>query len=206
MLLHINPDNIDDRLINQVIKCLKNGGVIIYPTDTVYTLGCDLTHPKAYEKICKLKNIKPNKANFSIVCSDLKHLNNFVQNLSNPCYRVMRKALPGPFTFILNANNQVAKIFGYNKKTIGIRIPDNPICLAIVDLLESPIISASIKTDDSILEYLTDANEIFEAYEGIVDMVIDGGLCGIEASTVIDFTGNEPLLVREGKGDINQYL
>lgn len=206
MLLTINPDNINDRLIQQVVDCLQNGGVIIYPTDTVYTLGCDLTHPKAYERICRIKNIKPNKANFSIVCHDLKHINDFVQNLSNPCYKVMRKALPGPFTFILNANHYVAKIFGYKKKEIGIRVPDNAICRIIVEKLGAPIISASIKNEDTILEYITDPYEIYQEYEGIVDIVIDGGIGENEASTIIDFTGNEPLIVREGKGDINEFL
>jgi tRNA threonylcarbamoyl adenosine modification protein (Sua5/YciO/YrdC/YwlC family) len=204
MLLKINPDNIDDRLINQVIHTLKKGGIIIYPTDTVYTLGCDLTHAAALEKICKLKGVKPNKANFSIVCYDLSHLSDFTQSISTPCYKLMKRALPGPFTFILNANNKVSKIFGYNKKTVGIRVPDNKICRAIVDALGAPMISASIKHDDTVLEYVTDPNELFEHYENIVDIVIDGGAGDNIASTVIDYTEDEPLIVREGKGDINK--
>lgn len=202
MLLHINPDNIDDRLINQVVLTLKKGGIIIYPTDTVYTLGCDLTHPAAYEKICKLKGLKPNKANFSIVCYDLSHISDFTLNVSNSCFKMMKRVLPGPFTFILNANNRVSKIFGYNKKTIGIRVPDNTICRAIVDALGAPMIAASIKNEDTILEYITDPNEIYEIYEAIVDMVIDGGVGGNMASTVIDFTSDEPIMVREGKGEL----
>lgn len=202
MLLHINPDNIDDRLINQVVLTLKEGGIIIYPTDTVYTLGCDLTHPAAYEKICKLKGLKPNKANFSIVCYDLSHISDFTLNVSNSCFKMMKRVLPGPFTFILNANNIVSKIFGYNKKTIGIRVPDNTICRAIVDALGAPMIAASIKNEDTILEYITDPNEIYETYESIVDIVIDGGVCGNIASTVIDFTSDEPIMIREGKGEL----
>ncbi len=200
MLLHINPDNIDDRLINQVVLCLQKGGIIIYPTDTVYTLGCDLSHPKAYEKLCKLKGLKPNKANFSIVCYDLSHLSDFTMNLSNPCYKLMKRALPGPYTFILNANNSISKIFGYSKKTIGIRVPDNDICRSIVDALGTPILSASIKNEDTVLEYITDPQEIYEIYEDLVDMVIDGGVGGNIASTVIDYTGSDAILVREGKG------
>ena len=195
MLLHINPDNIDDRLINQVVLTLKEGGIIIYPTDTVYTLGCDLTHPAAYEKICKLKGVKPNKANFSIVCYDLSHISDFTLNVSNSCFKMMKRVLPGPFTFILNANNIVSKIFGYNKKTIGIRVPDNTICRAFVDALGAPMIAASIKNEDTILEYITDPNEIYETYESIVDIVIDGGVCGNIASTVIDFTSDEPIMI-----------
>lgn len=203
MLLHIRPDNIDDRHINQVVNTLRNGGIIIYPTDTVYTLGCDINNTKAYERICKLKGVKPNKANFSIVCFDLSHLSDFTTQIPNPCYKLMKRALPGPFTFILNANQKVSKIFGYNKKTVGIRVPDNNICRAIVDALGSPILSASIKNDDTILEYITDPDALYEAYENVVDLVIDGGPGDNVASTIIDYTSTEPFLVREGKGDIN---
>lgn len=201
MLLRINPDNIDDRLISQVVKCLRNGGIIIYPTDTVYTLGCALTHRSAYEKLCKLKDLKPNKANFSIVCYDLSHMTDYTLNVSNPCFKLMKRCLPGPYTFILNANNTIAKIYGYSKKTIGIRVPDNTIARAIVDALGAPILSASIKNDDSVLEYITDPQEIYELYDGEVDIVIDGGPGGNIASTIIDYTGSEPTLVREGKGE-----
>lgn len=201
MLLRINPDNIDDRLIFQVVNCLRKGGVIIYPTDTVYTLGCDLTHRDAYEKVCKLKDIKSNKANFSIVCYDLSHITDFTMNVPTPVYKMMKKCLPGPYTFILNGNNNLSKIFGYNKKTVGIRVPDNTIARAIVDELGAPILSASIKNTDTILEYITDPDELYEAYESVVDIVIDGGVGGNIASTVIDYTNNEPSLVREGAGE-----
>ena len=200
MLLRINPDNIDDRLIMQVIHCLQRGGIIIYPTDTVYTLGCDLTHRSAYEKLCKLKELKPNKANFSIVCYDLSHISDYTLNVGNACFKLMKRSLPGPYTFILPANNTISKIYGYNKRTIGIRVPNNPICRAIVDALGAPILSASIKNEDTMLEYITSPQEIYEIYEDIVDIVIDGGAGGNIASTIIDYTGSEPNLIREGKG------
>jgi tRNA threonylcarbamoyl adenosine modification protein (Sua5/YciO/YrdC/YwlC family) len=201
VLLRINPDNIDDRLIWQVVNCLRKGGVIIYPTDTVYTLGCDLTHRDAYERVCKIKGIKSNKANFSIICYDLSHITDFTMSVPTPVYKMMKKFLPGPYTFILNGNNNLSKIYGYNKKTVGIRVPDNPIARAIVDELGAPILSASIKNHDTILEYITDPGELYEAYESIVDIVIDGGPGGNIASTVIDYTGKEPLIVREGAGE-----
>lgn len=200
MLLRINPDNIDDRLIWQVVNCLKRGGVIIYPTDTVYTLGCDLTHREAYEKVCKLKGIKPNKANFSIVCYNLSHITDFTLNVPTPVYKAMKRTLPGPYTYILNGNNTLAKIYGYNKKTVGIRVPDNTIARAIVDALGAPILSASIKNEDTLLEYITDPNELYEVYENLVDIVIDGGPGGNIPSTIIDYTGGEPVLVRQGAG------
>jgi len=200
VLIRINPDNIDDRLIWQVVNCLKRGGVIIYPTDTVYTLGCSLTHRDAYEKVCKLKEVKPNKANFSIVCYDLSHITDFTVNVPTSVYKMMKRSLPGPYTFILNGNNNLSKIYGYNKKTIGIRVPNNNIARAIVDDLGAPILSASIKNEDTILEYITDPNEIYELYENLVDIVIDGGPGGNVPSTIIDYTGDEPLLVREGAG------
>ncbi|MDW8273694.1 MAG: L-threonylcarbamoyladenylate synthase [Chitinophagales bacterium] len=203
MLIRINPENIDERLIWQVCNCLRNGGVIIYPTDTVYTLGCDLTHREAYEKICRLKSVKPNKANFSIVCYDLSHLSDFTATLPTPVYKMMKRLLPGPYTFILNGNNNLAKIFGYPKKTIGIRVPDNPIARAIVDELGAPILSASIKNEDTVLEYITDPEEIYQVYQDIVDIVIDGGPGGNIPSTIIDYTGNEPVLVREGAGAVD---
>ena len=202
MLLRINPDNIDDRLIWQVVNCLKRGGVIIYPTDTVYTLGCDLMHREAYEKVCKLKDVKSNKANFSIVCYDLSHITDFTINVPTAVYKMMRRSLPGPYTFILNGNNNLSKIYGYNKKTIGIRVPNNAIARAIVDALGAPILSASIKNEDTVLEYITDPNEIYEVYENLVDIVIDGGAGGNIPSTIVDYTGKEPVIVREGAGTV----
>jgi len=200
VLIQINPYNIDPRLILQVVNCLKQGGVIIYPTDTVYTLGCSLTNRQAYEKVCKLKNVKPNKANFSIVCYDLSHITDFTVNVPTAVYKMMKRSLPGPYTFILNGNHSLSKIYGYNKKTIGIRVPDNNIARIIVESLGAPILSASIKNEDTVLEYITDPNDIFEAYENLVDIIIDGGPGGNIPSTIIDYTGPEPLLVREGAG------
>ncbi len=181
-------------------RCLQNGGIIIYPTDTVYTLGCDLTHRSAYEKLCKLKDLKPNKANFSIVCYDLSHISDYTLGVSNACFKLMKRSLPGPYTFILPANHTIAKIYGYSKKTIGIRVPANNIARSIVDALGAPILSASIKNEDTMLEYITDPQEIYEIYDGTVDIVIDGGPGGNVASTIIDYTSLEPVLVREGKG------
>jgi len=200
VLISINPDNIDPRLIWQVVNCLKAGGVIIYPTDTVYTLGCDLTHRAAYEKLCKLKEVKPNKANFSIVCVDLSHITDFTVNVPTAVYKMMKRALPGPYTFILNGNHNIAKIYGYNKKTIGIRVPNNTIARAIVAGLGAPILSASIKNKDTVLEYITDPAEIHELYENQVDIVIDGGPGGNIPSTIIDYTGTQPWVVRNGAG------
>ncbi len=200
MLIQINPYNIDARLILQVVNCLKQGGVIIYPTDTVYTLGCSLTNRQAYEKVCKLKNVKPNKANFSIVCYDLSHITDFTINVPTAVYKMMKRALPGPYTFILNGNHSLSKIYGYNKKTIGIRVPDNNIARIIVESLGAPILSASIKNEDTVLEYITDPNDIYELYQNQVDIVIDGGPGGNIPSTIIDYTGPEPLLIREGAG------
>lgn len=201
MLLRVNPDNIDDRLIWQVVNCLKRGGVIIYPTDTVYTLGCDITHPEAYERVCKLKEIKPNKANFSIVCYDLSHITDFTLSVPTPVYKIMKRLLPGPYTFILNGNHHLSKIYGYNKKTIGIRVPDNSIARAIVDALGAPILSASIKNEDPVLEYITDPDDLYEQYENLVDIVIDGGPGGNIPSTIIDYTASTPVIVRQGAGE-----
>jgi len=203
-LIEINPDNIDDRLIARVVRCLRDGGIIIYPTDTVYTLGCDLTHRSAYEKLCRLKDLKPNKANFSIVCYDLSHISDYTQTVSNACFKLMKRCLPGPYTFILNANNTITKIYGYSKKTIGIRVPENNIARSIVHALGAPILSASIKNHDTILEYITDPQEIYELYDGEVDIVIDGGPGGNIASTILDYTDDEPIMIREGKGEFKE--
>ena len=202
MILRIDHNNPDERNIKKVVDYLKSGGVIIYPTDTVYTLGCDISNSKAYEKICKLKGIKPNKANFSMVCSDLRHISDFTLNLPTPVYKLMKRTLPGPYTFILNANKAVQKIFGYKKKEIGIRVPNNGIPKAIVEALGRPILSASIKHEDLILEYITNPEELEEAYSVTVGLVIDGGIGSNIPSTVINCTGNEPFLVREGLGSI----
>lgn len=203
MILRIDKDNPDQRRIKQVVDCLKGGGVIIYPTDTVYTLGCDISNRAAYEKICKLKNVKPNQAKFSFVCYDLSHISEYTVSLPTPTYKLMHRLLPGPYTFILNANKTIQRIFGYKKKEVGIRVPDHAIPKAIVRELGHPILSASIKNDDEILEYITDPEEIFYEYQDIVDIVIDGGAGMNEPSTIINYTDKQAFLVRQGLGPID---
>lgn len=204
MLLRLNYDNPNSKDIDLIIKCLKNDGLIIYPTDTVYSIGCDISSQKAIEKLCRLKNIKPEKANFSFVCSDLSHLSNYARPISNSLFRIMKKALPGPYTFILEANNNVPKLFKQNKKTIGIRVPDNTICKEIVNALGNPLISSSLhNSEDEILDYFIDPEIIHAEYENKVDMVIDGGFGNLYASTIIDASGDEIIVVREGLGNLD---
>ncbi|MCB9033884.1 MAG: threonylcarbamoyl-AMP synthase [Chitinophagales bacterium] len=203
MLLQIFENNIDDRKLTQVVDCLKKGGLVIYPTDTVYALGCDIYNKSAIEKICAIKGIKPNKINFSIICNDLSHITDFTVNVDTPTYKRMKRCLPGPFTFILKANNQVPKLFKNNKRTIGIRVPDNKIPLAIVQQLGNPIVTTSIHHEDDIIDYITDPMAIYERYENVVDIVIDGGIGGLIPSTIVDCTETEPIIVRQGAGDID---
>lgn len=203
MILRIDAENPDERRLKIVVDTLQQGGVIIYPTDTVYTLGCDISNKKAYEKICELKGVKPNKANFSIVCKDLSHISEYTTNLPTPTYKLMHRLLPGPYTFILNANKTIQKIFGYKKKEVGIRVPNHAIPKAIIELLGSPILSASIKNDDEVLEYVTDPEEIYEQYKDTVDIVIDGGIGNNQPSTIIDYTESQAYLVRQGIGEIS---
>lgn len=206
MLLRIHPDNPSERQIKTVVDCLAKGGVIIYPTDTVYGLGCDITKPKAIERIAQIKGIRVEKANFSFICHDLSHLSDFTRPIPNPVFKMMKKALPGPFTFILPANSNVPNIMQSRKKTIGIRVPDHNIAKAIVLALGNPIISTSIHDDDDILEYTTDPELIYEKYQKIVDIVVDGGPGGNIPSTILDCTDDEVLVVREGKGDVDTIL
>lgn len=203
MILRIDAKNPDKRRIDQVVECLQNDGIIIYPTDTVYTLGCSINSKKAYERICALKKVKPEKANFSIVCSDLSHVSDFTLHLSNQTFRLMKQVLPGPYTFILQANKNVQKIFNTKKKEIGIRVPNHNITKAIVDALGVPILSSSIKHEDKIIEYITDPEDLQWWYERHVDIVIDGGMCGNIPSTIINFVDDEPFVEREGLGDAN---
>ncbi|MBL4592517.1 MAG: threonylcarbamoyl-AMP synthase [Flavobacteriales bacterium] len=204
MLLVIHPDNPDKRKIDQTIQVLKKGGIIIYPTDTVYSMACDLNNRKAVERMAQIKGIKLDKANFSLICYDLSHISDYTVQFGNNIYKLMKRALPGPYTFILNANNSVPKLFKSKKKTIGIRVPDNNIARILVQELGNPLISTSVHDDDDeILEYITDPELIHEKYENILDLVIDGGYGKNEASTIIDCTGNEPEIIREGIGDID---
>jgi len=206
MLIKIYPENPNPKAIEQVVEVLKKGGIIIYPTDTVYGLGCDITNQRAIEKICQIRGIKPEKANFSFICSDLSHISDFVKPIDTTVFRLLKKALPGPFTFIFNANNNVPKLLSSNKKTVGIRVPDNDIAREIVKALGNPILSTSIKDDDELIEYSTDPELIHEKYEDLVDLVIDGGYGDNEPSTVVDCTMGDFEIIREGKGILENYL
>ena len=203
MLLEIFPFNIDDRKIDKIVETLKNGGLIIYPTDTVYGLGCDIYNKQAVEKICRIKGIKPEKMNFSIICSDLSNISEYTMQIDNSVFRLIKRALPGAYTFILKASNNIPKIFKNNKKTIGIRIPDHKIPLVIVEKLGHPILTTSIHHEDEILDYITDPYAIYERFEHIVDIVIDGGVGGIQPSTIIDCSNETPVVTREGAGNID---
>ncbi len=199
MLIKIYPQNPNPREISRVVGVLRNGGIIIYPTDTVYGLGCDITNQKAVEKIIRLKGLKSKEAHFSFICSDLSHIADFAR-VSNPTFKLMKKNLPGPFTFILPGMNKVPDYFISKRKTVGIRIPDNSIPIEIVKELGNPIMTTSIKDDDEVVEYTTDPELIHERYQDIVDIVIDGGYGDNVPSTVVDCTTDEPEIVREGKG------
>ena len=200
MLIKIYPENPNPKDIRQVVEVLKNGGIIIYPTDTVYGLGCDIANAKAVEKIARYKNVKVEKSNFSFICSDLSHLSDFSKPVSNRVFKLLKHYLPGPFTFILDANSNVPKYFKGKKKTVGIRIPDNPIIIEIVKELGNPIMSTSIYDDDEIVEYSTDPELIHEKYMDFVDLVIDGGYGDNIPSTIVDCTEEMPVVVRQGKG------
>ncbi|WP_417589788.1 L-threonylcarbamoyladenylate synthase [Owenweeksia hongkongensis] len=202
-LVKIYPENPNPKAIQKVIDVLKKGGVIIYPTDTVYSFGCDITKSRALEQVARLKNIKIEKANFSIIFSDLSHLSEYTKQVDTPTYKLLNRALPGPYTFILDASNAIPKIFKSKKKTIGIRIPDNNIPREIVRALGNPIIASSVHDEDEIIDYTTDPELILEKYGNVVDLVIDGGIGDNFASTVIDLTSGSPEIIREGKGDLS---
>lgn len=206
MLIRIYEDNPNEKSIAQVVDILRKGGVVIYPTDTVYGLGCDINNQKAIERVCAIRGIKPEKANLSFVCYDLTDISQYTKPFDTVTFRVLKKALPGPFTFIFNASNQVPKLLSSKKKTVGIRVPDNRIAREIVRQLGNPIVSASIHDDDEILEYSTDPELIHEKYGEIVDAVIDGGYGDHVASTVVDLTSGDFEIIREGKGNLEEYL
>lgn len=199
--IHIHPKNPEERKIAEVVQCLKSGGIIIYPTDTVYAIGCDLLNKKAVEKVGKLKSTKPEKLNLSFICNDLSHISEYVRNLPTPTFKLMKSLLPGPYAFILEANSNVPKLLDTKKKTVGIRIPNHPIPRNIVQMLGNPLVTTSIKNDDEIIEYTTDPDEIFEDYKNLVDMVINGGNGGNIPSTILDCTAMNPILVRSGLGE-----
>jgi len=199
LLIQIHPDDPQPRLIKQVAECLKAGGVIIYPTDTIYGLGCDINQPKAVERICKIKNVDPQKAQLSFICRDLSHLSDYTKSIDTPLYRMLKNYLPGPYTFILPASKQVPKILQSKKSTVGIRIPDNNICRHILDQLGNPILSASLPGE--IVEEYTDPEVIQENFGDKVDFVIDGGIGNMIPSTVVDCTTDEWTLIRQGQGE-----
>lgn len=207
MLLKIYNENPNPKQIEKVVEVLRSGGVIIYPTDTVYGIGCDINNQKAIERLCQIRKIKPEKANLSFVCYDLSHLSDYIKPIDNHTFRILKSALPGAFTFIFNANSQVPKLLmNKSKKTVGIRVPDHNVAREIVRVLGNPIVSSSIHDDDEIIEYSTDPELIYEKYKDLVDVVIDSGFGGNEASTVVDFSSGEPEVIREGKGDFEKYI
>lgn len=202
MILPIHPVNPQENKIAEVVSVLRNGGVIIYPTDTIYGLGCDITQPKAIELICRIKNIRPEKAQLSFICSDLSHLSDYVKPIDTAVYRILKKNLPGPFTFIFNASNKVPKMVGGAKKTVGIRIPQNAIALALVRELGNPLLSTTLPEDTFQIENNTDPELMEELYGKKVDLIVDGGYGDFIPSTVIDFTHEPYEIIRQGKGEI----
>jgi tRNA threonylcarbamoyl adenosine modification protein (Sua5/YciO/YrdC/YwlC family) len=199
--IKIYENNPNEFAIKKVVEVLKNGGLVIYPTDTVYGLGCDITNTKALERIAKIKGVKLEKANFSFICSDLSHISDYIKQIDTSTFKILKRALPGPYTFILPGNNNLPKEFK-KKTTVGIRVPDNAIALEIVRQLGNPIVSTSIHDEDAVLEYSTDPELIFEKWQNLVDMVIDGGYGDNIGSTIIDLSGFEPVVIREGKGSL----
>jgi tRNA threonylcarbamoyl adenosine modification protein (Sua5/YciO/YrdC/YwlC family) len=199
--LSIHPINPEPRKINRVVELLRKGGVIIYPTDTIYGIGCDLLNRRAVERLCVITEVKPTKLNLSFICNDLSHISEYVKRIDTPEFKILKKLLPGPFTFIFESSSNVPKILDVNKKTVGIRIPNHAIPLALVQQLANPLITSSIKDDDIIKEYTTDPEEIYEDFKHRVDLVIDGGAGGNVPSTVVDFTSGEPVVTRQGLGE-----
>jgi tRNA threonylcarbamoyl adenosine modification protein (Sua5/YciO/YrdC/YwlC family) len=199
--IKIYEDKPNETAIAKVVKVLKDGGLVIYPTDTVYGLGCDITNTKALERIAKIKGVKLDKANFSFICHDLSNLSDYVKQIDTATFKILKRALPGPYTFILPGNNNLPKEFK-KKTTVGIRVPDNSIALEIVRQLGNPIVSTSIRDEDDVIEYTTDPELIFEKWQNQVDMVIDGGYGDNMGSTIIDLSGDEPIVIREGKGTL----
>jgi tRNA threonylcarbamoyl adenosine modification protein (Sua5/YciO/YrdC/YwlC family) len=204
--IRLYEENPDPKRIRQIVDVLRNGGVIIYPTDTVYGLGCDIMNLRAVEKICRIKGINPKKHNFSFICADLSNIAEYTRVITKPVFKMMKKALPGPFTFILEANTQVPKILHSNKKTVGIRVPNHSVPRMIVEELGQPLLSTSIRDEDEVIEYNTDPELIFEKYENLVDIVIDGGYGQNVGSTILDCTGNEVEVLREGLGRLEDII
>jgi tRNA threonylcarbamoyl adenosine modification protein (Sua5/YciO/YrdC/YwlC family) len=200
--IKIYEDKPNEAAIAKVVKVLRDGGIVIYPTDTVYGLGCDITNSRALERIAKIKGVKLEKANFSFICHDLSNLSDYVKQIDTSTFKILKRALPGPYTFILPGNNNLPKEFK-KKTTVGIRVPENNITLEIVRQLGNPIVTTSIRDEDDVIEYTTDPELIFEKWQNLVDMVIDGGYGDNVGSTIIDLSGDEPIIIREGKGSVD---
>ena len=204
-LVRIHPLNPEGRKIQRTVEILKRGGIIIYPTDTIYGIGCDLMNRKAIERLCHVMDIKPHKLDLSFICNDLAHISEYVKRIDTPVFKILKKALPGPYTFILESSSKVPRILGVNKKTVGIRIPDHAIPRSIVAQLGNPLINSSIKDEDIVKEYTTDPEEIYEDFKHSVDLVIDGGPGHNIPSSVIDCTDDQIVIVREGLGNVDQF-
>ncbi|MGK7395577.1 MAG: L-threonylcarbamoyladenylate synthase [Candidatus Cyclobacteriaceae bacterium M3_2C_046] len=204
--IKLYPENPQQKKINQVVEILRNGGIIIYPTDTIYGLGCDIFNQRAIDRVFRLKGANPKKDNMSFICYDLSDISHYAKNINTPVFKIMKKALPGPFTFVLKSTAKVPRMFQSNKKSVGIRVPNNNIPRQIVKELGNPIITTSIKDDDNILEYSTDPELIYEKFKDLVDAVIDGGYGDNVPSTVVDVTDDQFNILREGKGDLTQFL
>lgn len=203
-LLKIHPDNPEQRKIAKAVEVLRNGGVVIYPTDTIYGIGCDIFNQRAVERVCQVKGVKVDKTHLSFICQDISHISEFVRNIPDTTFKVMKKVLPGPYTFILESSSKVPKIINAKKKQVGIRVPDHPVPCMMVEQLGNPIITTSIVDDDEILEYTTDPEVIWERYKNLVDIVIDSGPGNNIASTIIDCTSGTMEVIREGAGDVSQ--
>jgi tRNA threonylcarbamoyl adenosine modification protein (Sua5/YciO/YrdC/YwlC family) len=202
MLLSINKDNPEDRKVGKVVELLEKGGVIIYPTDTIYGLGCDILQAKPIERICRIRNLDISKASLTIICKDIAQLSRFTKQIDNTVFKLLKRNTPGPFTFILKSGNEIPKIFKNRRKTIGIRIPDNKIAQSIIETLGHPILSISLKSDDEILEYFTDPSEIHDDYQKLVDVVVDGGIGKNIPSAVVDCSDGSINILREGEVDL----
>ena len=205
-LIKLYPENPEEKKIRHIVDVLRNGGLVIYPTDTVYGIGCDIFNSRALDRLKMLKGIKGKDLNLSFICYDLSQLSEYARHVETPVFKLMKKCFPGPYTFILESSTKVPKILNAKKKTVGIRVPDNNIPRDIVKILGNPIITTSIHDEDEIVEYSTDPSLIYEEFEGLVDVIIDGGFGGNQPSTVIDCTGGSPVVIRQGMGDIAQYI
>lgn len=199
----IHPENPEPRKVRQVAELLRQGGIVIYPTDTVYGIGCDLHNRKAVDRLCQLRKIKPQKMNLSFICEDVSHLSSYIRHMETPEFKLLKRNLPGPFTFIFESSSEVPRILGINKKTVGVRVPNHHVPIEIVKALGHPIISASIKDYDSIREYTTDPDEIYDSFIHVVDAMVDSGTGGNIPSTIVDFTSGIPEITRQGLGNLD---